>query len=524
MKTTLLSLLILTCASLHAAERTILFVDDHDVLYRSGTRRFLNVPVRHAQNPLITEDKPWELTIGWTSVHRDVKTGKYQLWYQAYAGKRAQLKTHECTVAYAESADGITFTKPNLGLFEFNGDKNTNIVLIGSGVLGDRYCNSVIVDPRDPDPARRYKMLYSDWWKDEKDQIWVGTHAAFSPDGIRWTKHDGPPLHRSYHGIKKVQPLFTGENPNGQTPLKDGRVRHHTLMPLTHSDAADVIYDSKRKAFLLYGKMWIDGPEGGMGWKHGMGRSESKDFIHWSRPQLVCAPDDADGALEFHTSPVFIHRERYFSLNQILNRAAKGMMDVELMVSRDGFEWERPFRAPFFIPRSPGEQFDSGTIVSNANMIVHGKEMRFYYGAYSSGAIGGGTDITGDQQKSGVGLVTLPLDRLAGIRSEPEAPTVKIKSPPDIGQITLKPLDFKGRAEIYLNANAADGGAVWCELLDEDGFRVPGFDKENAVPLKKDSVRQRLSWKEKKLAELPQGRYHIRLHLQKASVFAITLR
>ena len=169
-------------------------------------------------------------------------------------------------------------------------------------------------------------------------------------------------------------------------------------------------------------------------------------------------------------------------------------------------------------------QFDSGTIVSNANMIVHGKEMRFYYGAYSSGAIGGGTDITGDQQKSGVGLVTLPLDRFAGIRSEPEAPTVKIKSPPDIGQITLKPLDFKGRAEIYLNANAADGGAVWCELLDEDGFRVPGFDKENAVPLKKDSVRHRMAWKEKKLAELPQGRYHIRLHLQKASVFAITLR
>ncbi|MEQ1862437.1 MAG: hypothetical protein ABMA13_21170 [Chthoniobacteraceae bacterium] len=519
------TLLILLCAasSVLSAERTILFVDDHDVLYRSGTRRFLNVPVKHARNPLITEDKPWELTIGWTSVHRDATTGKYQLWYQAYAGTRAQKKTHECTVAYAESDDGITFTKPNLGLFDFNGEKDTNIVLVGSGVLGDRYCNSVVVDPRDPDPARRYKMLFSDWSVDEKGGYWVGAHAAFSPDGIRWTKHPGPPLQRSYYGLKKVQPPFTGENPFREIKSPDGRIRRAALLPLTHSDAADVIYDPKRKAFVLYGKMWIDGPDGGLGWKHGMGRSESKDFLNWSKPQLVCAPDDTDGALEFHTSPVFIHRERYFSLNQILNRTAKGMMDIELMVSRDGFEWVRPFRAPWFIPRSPGEQFDSGTIVTNANMIVHGEEMRFYYGAYSSGAIGGGTDITGDQQKSGVGLATLPLDRFAGIRSEAEAPSAKVKAPPDIGQITLKPLDLAKRKEIHVNANAV-GGVVQGELLDESGFRVPGFDKANSVSLRKDAVRQRLGWKGKKLAELPPGRYHLRLHLQKAEVFAVTLR
>jgi hypothetical protein len=507
----------------HAADRTILLVDDHDVLYRSGTRRFLNPPERHARNPLITEDRPWELAIGWTSVHRDAATGKYQLWYQAYAGKRALAKTHECTVCYAESDDGITFTKPNLGLFDFNGDKNTNIVLIGSGVLGDRYCNSVIVDPRDPDPARRYKMAFSDWSMDEKGAYWVGMHVAFSPDGIRWTKHPGPPLHRSYYGLKKVQPPFTGENPFREIASPDGRIRRAALLPLTHSDAADVIYDPTREAFVLYGKMWIDGPDGGLGWKHGMGRSESKDFLHWSKPRLVCAPDDADGALEFHTSPVFIHRERYFSLNQILNRADHGMMDVELMVSRDGFEWERPFRAPFFIPRSPGQQFDSGTIVSNANMIVHGDEMRFYYGAYSSGAIGGGSDITGDDQKSGIGLATLPMDRFAGIRSEPELPTAKIKAPPSLGQITLKPLDLAGRTEISINANA-EGGAVWGELLDEDGFRVPGFDKTSAVPLKQDALRHPLAWKVRKIADLSPGRYHLRLHLQKAEVFAVTLR
>jgi hypothetical protein len=517
------------CAPALAAEpkpvpakgRTILLVDDHDILYRSGTRRVLHPPTKHAQNPLITEDKPWEMAIGWVSVHRDAKTGKYQLWYQAYAGKRAQLKTHECTVAYAESADGVTFTKPNLGLFDFNGDTNNNIVLLGSGGYGDRYCNSVIVDAAESDPQRRYKMAFSDWSVDDKGQHWVGMHVAFSPDGIRWTKHPGPPLHRSYYGAKGVQPPLAGENPYGETKSPDGRVRRRALLPLTHSDAADVIYDPKRKAFVIYGKMWTDGPDGGMGWKHAMGRSESKDFLQWSKPQLVAWPDDADGALEFHTSPVFIHRERYFSLSQILHRANQGMMDVELMLSRDGFEWDRPFRAPLFIPRSPGEQFDSGTILSTSTFITHSKEMRFYYGAYSSGAIGGGTNITGDQQKSGVGLATLPLDRFAGLRSEPEPASAKVKSPPNIGQITLKPLDFYKCRQITVNADASQG-AVRAELLTADGYRVPGFTKADSTALRGDNLRHVLKWKGGGINKLPRANYSVRLHLENAEAFAVT--
>ena len=150
--------------------------------------------------------------------------------------------------------------------------------------------------------------------------------------------------------------------------------------------------------------------------------------------------------------------------------------------------------------------------------------MRFYYGAYSSGAIGGGSNITGDQQKSGVGMVSLPLDRFAGLRSEPQPPTAKIKSPPDIGQVTLKPLDLAGRTEIYVNANTTKG-AVWCEILDEHGFRVPGFEKSSCTPLKKkDTTRSRFTWKNKKLSELPKATYLIRLHLQSASVYSISLR
>ena len=124
---------------------TILFIDDHDILYRSRTQRVLNSPVRHHTNPLIKSDRPWETAIAWTSAYRDQHTGKYQLWYQAFAGDRAIYSTHRCVVCYAESDDGIRFTKPDLNLFNFNKIKNTNIVLIGNGGHSLRYANSFVL-------------------------------------------------------------------------------------------------------------------------------------------------------------------------------------------------------------------------------------------------------------------------------------------------------------------------------------------------------------------------------------------
>ena len=433
-------------------------------------------------------------------------------------------KTHECVVCYAESADGFTFTKPNLGLFDFNGDKNTNIVLIGSGVYGDRYCNSVIVDAKEQDAEKRYKMLYYDWAKNTKGEVIAGLHLAFSPDGIHWTKHPEAPLYATSFGGKNVPPPLTGTHPYQETTLPDGRVKRQLLLPMTMSDAADPLFDPKRKLWAIYGKAWMHGPDGNLGWKHAMGRVESRDLLHWSTPQIVCFPDERDGKREFHTSPVFFRNDRYFSLNQILDRPGGGTMEIELMLSRDGLDWQRPFRDELWLKRSPGEQFDSGCILTNSDMVIEGREMRFYYGAYSSGAIGGGSNITGDQQKSGVGMVSLPLDRFAGLRSEPQSPTAKMKSPPDIGQVTLKPLDLVGRTEIYVNANTTEG-AVWCEILDAHGFRIPGFEKISCVPLKKkDTTRFRFTWKDKKLSDLPKGSSLIRLHLQSASVYSISLR
>ncbi len=63
-------------------------------------------------------------------------------------------------MCYAESADGITWTKPELGLVDLGGNKQNNICLIEGKSRRTRSSTiflSVLYEPHDPDPARRYK-------------------------------------------------------------------------------------------------------------------------------------------------------------------------------------------------------------------------------------------------------------------------------------------------------------------------------------------------------------------------------
>lgn len=528
-----------TAPPLSAAEksaslpRTILFLDDEDVLYRSGTVRHVVPFKKHSGNPVLAPDRPWESeAIGWNSQQRDPKTGRLQMWYQAYT-QRDGDKRLKSTVCYAESEDGIVWRKPNLGLFAFYEETNTNIVLVGSGGYGDRYCNSVLIDERDPDPARRYKMIFSDWATGAQAAQGIGLYAAFSPDGIHWTKQE-PRIAALFTGSKGVQPPLRGEAIYVEQPQKNGTVRRSWRWPLTMSDAVDLIWDPRRECYAMYGKMWINGPDGGMAWKHGMGRIESRDFRQWTKPELVLTPNDRDQPLvEFHTSPVFFHQGHYFSLNQLLDRQA-GTIDLELMSSRDGNRWVRDFTDTPVIPRGEGAVFDAGSLFSNATPIIFGDEIRFYYGAYRGTAIGGVATwparqvIGSTDYVSGVGFASTLRDRFVGVRPDPRS---FVKMPKKgaapvantVGQITLRPLDFRGAQAITLNADAR-GGGVRVEILDEDGYRLPGFTRDEAVPVTGDGLAQSIVWKDKTLRDLTPARYLVRIHLDRAEVFALTLR
>lgn len=519
-----------------ASDRTILFVDDEDILFRPGTIKRVVEFKKHPGNPVLAPDQPWEGMISWNSVWRDPKTGRFQMWYQAYQERRKEDKSLKCVVCYAESGDGLKWIKPGLDLFPFYEAKKTNIVLVGAGGAkggyGDRYGNSVVVDWNSKDPARRYKMAYYDWETGEGEKQGAGTHVAFSPDGIHWNKYEGGLVARTPFGSKGLEAPYADEDPYLEVPRKVGAAARNWRIPIGMSDAMDVLFDSNHDAYVAYGKMWTPWPDGTLTWKHGMGRMESQDFIHWSKPELVLTVNDRDPPhVEFHTSPVFLHLGRYFSLNQILDRGA-GTINAEFMSSRDGRHWDRAFANHWVIPRGAAGQFDAGSIITNGTPVITEGEMRFYYGAYRGTAVGGSglnSQVVGSTDYfSGIGLATTPRDRFVAVGINPASPVKGQKKDKPrlintIGQVTLRALDLNGVKSVTLNADSRKG-AVRLEILDEDGYRLRGFTKEDAVPLTGDDLAHEARWKEKKLGDLPAGRYLLRVHLDKADLFAVTLR
>ena len=142
-------------------------------------------------------------------------------------------------------------------------------------------------------------------------------------------------------------------------------------------------------------------------------------------------------------------------------------------------------------------------------------EIRFYFGgAENPWSFGKKANEWGSKKKlpkTGIGIAILPLDRFAGIR-----PLEKI------GQITLRSRSLATTESITVNADASQGN-IRVELLDATGYRISKFSKAEAISIAGDSIRHRVAWKDAALSTLPEGDVMIRIHLDNAEVFAISL-
>jgi hypothetical protein len=492
----ILSTLLVACC---IDARTLILVDDHDIQYRAGLKRVLIPLLRHPKNPLIPGSPKGQLA--YCAMYRDASTGKYQFWYQTTAGGHG--------VAYAESEDGINFTLPALDIVKLSDPNQRNIVFTSE----DHYNASVVVDPPGSgDPAKRYKLAY---WsiprnKDDKPEDGDtrgtngGMYVAFSPDGIRWTKHSEDPVLRGTYGRSTQPPLM-------------GDASYRWGPPLSVSDVIDASWDPIAKKYLVFAKAWVDAPNGTTFWKRAIVRTESDDFIHWKQPELVMIPDEFDGqrpaefggarkGVQLHGAPVFVHEGIYFSLLQPAFFDTNGHQPIELAISRDSFNWQRPFRSDFFLPVDGKDSFDSGRIWSSSSPVILEDEIRFYYGAYEHP-----WNSKMQQPKSGIGLATMKRDRFVANR-----PIEKV------GQMTLKPTRIESLDGFTINADASKG-ALRVELMNEDGYVIPGFAKADAIPITGDSLRHHPKWNADVAASFKPGVYTIRVHLENADLFAVTI-
>ena len=151
---------------------------------REEPRLQLHRPVR--RNVALVTGEPWE---GNASFYRTVLQdgSAYRMYYGTWhyeTTETGQTYPHRQYLCYAESSDGIRFRKPKLGLVEFRGSTDNNIVLSEttlSSVEADPGHAAIFIDdnPDCPEDAR-YKMIIRS--NGEK-----GLLALKSPDGLRFT-------------------------------------------------------------------------------------------------------------------------------------------------------------------------------------------------------------------------------------------------------------------------------------------------------------------------------------------------
>jgi hypothetical protein len=131
---------------------------------------------------VLTCDAPWEgNTSAYFTIFRD--GDKFRMYYRgSHFDETKKQATHRELACYAESTDGIHWTKPELGLIEFGGNKQNNIVWDGEGA----HCFTPFLDANPAaKPGERYKAF---------TRVKGGLLALSSADGIHWQKMAGAPV------------------------------------------------------------------------------------------------------------------------------------------------------------------------------------------------------------------------------------------------------------------------------------------------------------------------------------------
>ena len=477
---------------------TELFIDGRLIGSMKGTSRRLNQPTKHNKNPVLVATKPWETGApGYATVHHDPRTGEFKMWYQSWMKNKGISEGQLC---YATSRDGISWTKPIL-------DKKTGTNLVVRPDVPGFQCPGIIRDDRDPDPSRRYKMLYS-CAPDNTSKTWMSS-GAVSPDGITWT------------AIKPFELIPFSDTQ--VCPLWDARHQRYI-------------------AILRYGP-----PNTRL-----VARTESQDFLHWSPKVTVMRRTRRDEvqATQFYQMAPMPYAGGFIGLIGAYHNESLGPItpekpwtdrqDLQLGYSRDGVIWSRvgsqgtvshadlmakkdwadEARKSVFMPYGDmkKKEWDWGYIIPyfTPDPIIVGDKIYIYYSGHDAKHWWTWTgnppklDPNPKPPKKGVGLATLRIDGFVSVEAGPKG-----------GTMTTRPFVFLGDT-LTINANAK-GGSLQVEALDAEGKPIDGFGLEQAVSLTADQITHKLAFKGHRDLHQLQGRpIRLRFHMKNAKLYSIT--
>ena len=440
-----------------------------------GVNRRLH-PGRKLPDPVLQADQPWEgvRVYVYGTITYDAAERLFKMWYLARMGpgfeKRCPgLLRQGDVILYATSPDGIQWEKPHLGLKEFDGSKDNNIVLMNF------HSPTIFADHEAPS-EERYRYLGWDNRDDEHRGYW----AAHSADGLRWVEYPGNPVIR----VKEIVETMT--------------VTRHP----------------ETKEFFGYHRRWVksegDGKDFGdyRDWRRGLAVTRSRDFVSWSAPSMILTPDEEDDAWarnpgergEFYNLSGFRYGSQFlgflplFRITSVTPRASDsaaaralganvspwdGPIEAQLVHSWDGLKWDRfEDRSPI-IPRGQPGSFDAGMILAVADRpVIFGDRVWVYYTGINT--THGGTI---PPKRASIGRAEWRLDGF-----------VSLEGGSGGGVVETVPVRLDGN-RLVVNADASKG-SLEVELLAEDGTPLSDYTRSDCLPISSDSVRQTVRWKQ----------------------------
>ena len=446
--------------SVRIGSRRELFVDDALVASLENARRILHRPT--PREVVLVHDEPWEGSgSGYHTVFRD--GDRYRMYYKGWqlTVKDDILRPNPLVCCYAESRDGVRWTKPKLGLFEFNGSRENNIVL-ASGIFG-----ALDVDAghpavfKDTNPGCRPSARYKAFFRSRSPN---GLLAFQSSDGIHWK----PVVERAV--------------------ITKGAFDSQNL----------AFWDSARKEYRAYFRYFEDG-------RRDILTATSPDFVSWTDPvplQYRGAPDeqlytnqikpyyraphlligfptrytDRGWSPSTEALPELAHRRLRAGANQ---RYGTAITEALLMSSRDGLTFDRWGEA--FLRPGPerrgtwnyGHQYVAWHAVETESTTEGAPNELSLYASESY--------WTGSSCR--VRRYTLRVDGFVSVR----APLVG-------GQLVTKPVVFDGN-RLAINFSSSAAGGIRVALEDVSGEPFDGFSLSDCHEVFGDSLNRTVAWR-----------------------------
>ncbi len=473
--------------------RLELMVDDFLVAQMAGAELRLHHPT--PQETVMVFDRPWEgSACGYVTVFED--EDRYRMYYKAWhlavdeeGVDGGGVRTSDLRICYAESDDGISWHRPELGLYEHDGSAANNIVWSGLGSHG-------FAPFRDPNPDASPQVRYKAFGHGTHD----GSRAVFaigSPDGIHWS-------------MMRDDPVLTGCAFDSQNLA---------------------FWDSTRGEYRAYVRDFRGGALG-VGLRD-IKTATSPDFLTWTEPRWLSYPGAPDEALytnqiaPYPRAPhIFVglparYVERGWSpsmrrlpdaRNREMRSRSQGrygmaVTDSLLMTSRDGRtfnRWGEAFLRPG-IQRPDswayGDHYLQWQLVETASPLPGAPDELSLYAVEGY--------WTGD--RSSLRRYSLRVDGF-----------VSLNAPLSGGEMVTKPLTFAGD-RLVLNVSTSAAGGMRVEVQDASGVPIDGHALEDCDEVFGDEIERTVTWRDgdSDLSALAGEPVRLRFVMRDADLFSL---